>query len=71
MKSIKPILWSRPTSDGHYQIKIRIIEKSLQMNDINYDEELKKKKIFDFVNKYKNEIETIAINSQYWIKKIC
>ena len=23
-----------------------------------------------FVNKYKNEIETIAINSQYWIKKI-
>ena len=26
MKSIKPILWSRPTSDGEYQIKIRITE---------------------------------------------
>ncbi len=37
--------------------KIRIMEKSLQMNDINYDEELKKKKIFDFVNRINRDEE--------------
>lgn len=33
------------------------MEKSLQMNEINYDEELKKKKIFDFVNRINRDEE--------------
>lgn len=37
--------------------KQRIMEKSLQMNDINYDDESKKKKIFDFVNRINRDEE--------------
>ena len=47
----------------------------LAFDDYTWGPELKarlvpKTAIDLFVNKYKNEIETIVINSQYWIKKI-
>ena len=60
MKSIKPILWSRPTSDGHYQIKIRIIENR-KSKYINVGIKVKKS---DW-NENKNRVKTSHPNSEY------
>ena len=59
MKSIKPILWSRPTSDGHHQIKIRILENR-KSKYINIGIKVKKS---DW-NENKNRVKTSHPNSE-------
>ena len=61
MKSVKPILWSRPTSDGHYQIKIRITENR-KPTYINVGIKVKKG---DW-NENKDRVKTSHPNSEYF-----
>ena len=61
MRSIKPILWSRPTSDGEYQIKIRITEYRKPIY-INVGIKVKKG---DW-NENKDRVKTSHPNSEYF-----
>ena len=61
MRSVKPILWSRPTSDGQYQIKIRITENRKPIY-INVGIKVKKG---DW-NENKDRVKTSHPNSEYF-----
>jgi len=61
MRSVKPILWSRPTSDGQYQIKIRITENR-KPTYINVGIKVKKG---DW-NENKDRVKTSHPNSEYF-----
>jgi integrase/recombinase XerD len=53
MRSVKPILWSRPTSDGQFQIKIRITENR-KPSYINVGIKVKKSDWNENKNRVKN-----------------
>ena len=61
MRSVRPILWSRPTSDGQYQIKIRITENRKPIY-INVGIKVKKG---DW-NENKDRVKTSHPNSEYF-----